>query len=199
MGAVTGGDVSLATGVTVHAGPDGVLEVRTVTDYPAAAACPGCGTISCRVHETVLARPGDVRYRAVRDRYGRRGRAGDLDYGIKNLLVRNLEHLSPGQFAKIIETLGDRPVQAGDRRRLDRERKAPPRAEPGGPHYRLCPCDRQVRDRLFSFYDWCAQHDDIPELITLARTISRWEDQITAAVITGITNAASEPEPPRKT
>jgi transposase len=49
-----------------------------------------------------------------------------------------------------------------------------------------------VRDRLFAFYDWCARHDDIPELITLARTISRWEDVIAAAVITGITNA-----PPR--
>jgi hypothetical protein len=54
------------------------------------------------------------------------------------------------------------------------------------------PCERQVRDRLFSFYDWCARHDDIPELVTLARTISRWEDEITAAVITGITNATSE-------
>jgi transposase len=50
------------------------------------------------------------------------------------------------------------------------------------------PCERQVRDRLFSFYDWCAQHDDIPELVSLATTISRWEDEITAAVITGITN-----------
>jgi len=54
------------------------------------------------------------------------------------------------------------------------------------------PCDRQVRDRLFSFYDWCAQHDDIPELVSLARTISRWEDEIIAAVITGITNATAE-------
>jgi Transposase len=41
------------------------------------------------------------------------------------------------------------------------------------------PCERQVRDRLFAFYHWCAQHDDIPELITLAQTISRWEDEIT--------------------
>ena len=49
-----------------------------------------------------------------------------------------------------------------------------------------------MRDQLFGFYDWCAWHDDIPELITLARTISRWEDQITAAVITGITNATAE-------
>jgi transposase len=49
-----------------------------------------------------------------------------------------------------------------------------------------------VRDRLFAFYDRCAQHDDIPELNTLAATISRWEDAITAAVITGITNPTAE-------
>ena len=44
-----------------QAGPDGALEVWAVTDYPAAAACPECGTVSHRVHETVLARPRDVR------------------------------------------------------------------------------------------------------------------------------------------
>ena len=49
---------------------------------------------------------GDVRRRIVRVRYGRRGRSGDPEYGIKNLLVRNLEHLSPGQFAKVMDTLG---------------------------------------------------------------------------------------------
>ena len=48
---------------------------------------------------------GDVRRRAVRGKYGRRGRSGDPEYGIKGLLVRNLEHLSPGQFAKIMDTL----------------------------------------------------------------------------------------------
>jgi hypothetical protein len=36
---------------------------------------------------------GDVRRRVVRARYGRRGRSGDPEYGIKGLLVRNLEHL----------------------------------------------------------------------------------------------------------
>jgi len=90
-----------------QAGPDGVLEVWAVTDYPAAAACPDCGTVSARITGST-------------------------------------------------------------------------------------PCERHVRDRLFAFYDWCAQHDDIPELITLATTISRWEDEITAAVITGITNATAE-------
>jgi len=54
------------------------------------------------------------------------------------------------------------------------------------------PCERNVRDRLASSCDWCAQHDDIPELVTLARTISRWEDEITCAVLAGVTNARSE-------
>ena len=54
------------------------------------------------------------------------------------------------------------------------------------------PCQRDVRGRLFAFYDWCAQNDDIPELISLARTVSRWEDEIICAVLTGVTNAASE-------
>ena len=39
---------------------------------------------------------GDVRRRAVREKYGRRGRSGDPEYGLKGLLVRNLEHLRPG-------------------------------------------------------------------------------------------------------
>ena len=135
---------------------------------------------------------GDVRRRVVRARYGRRGRSGDPEYGIKGLLVRNLEHLSPAQFAKIIDTL--------DRDRYGQEIAAASIAKEklrDALNLRVritgsVPCERQLRDRLFAFYDWCAQHDDIPELITLARTISHWEDEIAAAVITGITNATSE-------
>jgi hypothetical protein len=54
------------------------------------------------------------------------------------------------------------------------------------------PCERQVRDRLFSFYDWCAQNEEVTELTALARTISRWENEIVAAVLAGVTNARSE-------
>ena len=53
---------------------------------------------------------GDVRRRVVRGKYGRRGRSGDPEYGIKGLLVRNLEHLSPGQFAKVTGILGSDPA-----------------------------------------------------------------------------------------
>ena len=41
--------------------PDGTLEVWAVTADPAAAACPDCGRVSGRRHDTVLARPRDVR------------------------------------------------------------------------------------------------------------------------------------------
>ena len=86
---------------------------------------------------------GDVRRRVVRGKYGRRGRSGDPEYGIKNLLVRNLEHLSPAQFAKVTDILRQRPGRAGDRRRLDRQGETPPRAEPARPRHRLAPVRAQ--------------------------------------------------------
>jgi transposase len=46
-----------------------------------------------------------VRRRATREKYGRRGKKGDPEYGLKGLLNRNLEDLPPEQFSKIIETL----------------------------------------------------------------------------------------------
>jgi transposase len=135
---------------------------------------------------------GDVRRRVVRARYGRRGRSGDPEYGIKGLLVRNLEHLSPAQFEKIMGTLDrDRYGQEIAAAWIGKEKLRDAlnlRARVTG----SVPCERQVRDRLFAFYDWCARNDDIPELLTLARTVSRWEGEIVAAVITGVTNATSE-------
>ena len=135
---------------------------------------------------------GDVRRRVVRARYGRRGRSGDPEYGIKGLLVRNLEHLSAAQFAKIIDTLDEnRYGQEIAAAWIAKEKLRDAlnlRARVTG----STPCERDVRGRLFAFYDWCAQHDDIPELLTLARTISRWEDEIVASVLTGVTNATSE-------
>ena len=135
---------------------------------------------------------GDVRRRVTRQKYGRRGRSGDPEYGIKRLLGRNLENLSPGQFDKILATLNaDRHGQEAAAAWIGKELLRDAlnlRATATG----SVPCERNVRDRLFRFYDWCARHDGIPELITLARTISRWENELVSAVLTGITNAKSE-------
>ena len=135
---------------------------------------------------------GDVRRRAIRERYGRRGKSGDPEYGIKALLTRNVENLSPEQFDKIIGTLdasaeGQQVALAWIAKEKLRD-ALKLRARVTG----STPCERQVRDRLFAFYDWCARHEDVPELVTLANTIARWENEIVTAVITGVTNATSE-------
>ena len=75
---------------------------------------------------------------------------------------------------------------------MDRQGEAPRRTEPRARVTGSTPGERDVGDRLFRFYRWCAQHDGIPELAALARTIARWQDEITAAVLTGVTNARSE-------
>ena len=134
---------------------------------------------------------GDVRRRVVRGKYGRRG--------VRRPRVRHQEPAGTEPGAPVTPPVrqGHRhpaggPGRAGDRRRLDREGETPPRAEPARPRHRLHACQRAVRDRLFAFYDWCAENDDIPELVSLARTISRWEDEIICAVLTGVTTATSE-------
>jgi transposase len=135
---------------------------------------------------------GDVRRRVVRGKYGRRGRSGDPEYGIKNLLVRNLEHLSQAQFAKVTGALqadpGGQEIAAAWIGKEKLRHALNLRARVTG----SVPCERNVRDRLFALYDWCAQNDDIPELLSLARTVSRWENEIVCAVLTGVTNATSE-------
>ena len=135
---------------------------------------------------------GDVRRRVVRGKYRRRGRSGDPGYGIKNLLTRNLEHLSPAQFAKVTGTLGSDPAGQEIAAAWIAKEKLRHALNLGARVTGSSPCERNVRDRLFAFYDWCAQNDDILELISLATTISRWEEQIVCAVLTGITNATSE-------
>ena len=77
----------------------------------ASAVCrmlPGAQLVVDLFHVVHLAvkMTGDVRRRVVRGKYGRRGRSGDPEYGIKGLLVRNLEHLSPGQFPQYLSPSG---------------------------------------------------------------------------------------------
>jgi len=94
---------------------------------------------------------GDVRRRVVRRKYGRRGRSGDPEYGLKGLLVRNLEYLSPAQFAKIMDTLGgDQDGQEILAAWIAKEKLRDVirlRARVTG----SVPCKRAVRDRLFAW------------------------------------------------
>jgi transposase len=57
---------------------------------------------------------------------------------------------------------------------------------------RVTPAPSAVRDRLASFYQWCADHAHIPELKTLANTIEKWQQPVIDAVLTGYSNAKAE-------
>ena len=57
---------------------------------------------------------------------------------------------------------------------------------------RVTPAPSAVRDKLASFYIWCADNDSIPEVKTLAKTISKWQQPVINAVLTGYSNAKAE-------
>src|SRR5512135_1990898 len=130
----------------------------------------------------------EVRRRIATLLRGRRGRASDPEYQVRNLLRRNREDLSPRAFAKLWNTL----VDLGDpgtsilktwiakeelRRLLALARTDPDRSA--------------ISHRLYRFYTWCADAA-VPELERLAGTIETWWPCIEAFIRTGITNAKSE-------
>ena len=53
----------------------------------------------------------------------------------------------------------------------------------------VTPAPSAVRDKLASFYIWCADNDSVPEIKTLAKTISKWQQPVIDAVLTGYSNA----------
>jgi hypothetical protein len=162
----------------VEPAPDGGIEIWVVTACEAGRTRPERGMVSDRVHERVVT--------------GRGTCAGSATRSTCAGLNSGASAATPAQFGNILDTLDrDRYGQEIAAAWIAKEKLRDVlnlRARITGP----VPCQRQVPDRLFTFYDWCAQHDDIPELVTLASTVSRWENEITAAVITGITNATSE-------
>jgi len=54
----------------------------------------------------------------------------------------------------------------------------------------VTPAPSAARDRLASFYLWCAGHDHIPEIKTLASTIEKWQQPVIDAVLTGYSNVS---------
>ena len=56
----------------------------------------------------------------------------------------------------------------------------------------VTPAPSAVRDKLASFYSWCADHADIPEAKSLAATIEKWQQPVIDAVLTGYSNAKAE-------
>lgn len=127
----------------------------------------------------------DVRRRVTFTLRARRGRKGDGEWDVRNLLTRNQENLSAHRFAKMWNTLVDlgyRILAAYIAKEKLRELFALARTGP----------DRhRIAQHLYDFYLWCAS-SDLLELQRLATTIERWWPYIEAFLHTRITNAGSE-------
>jgi transposase len=155
-----------------------------------AFALPRATVVVDHFHVVQLANQAldEVRCRVTTQLRARRGRKGDGEWDVRNLLTRNRENLSERRFAHMWNTLIDLGAPGEDilaayiAKENLRELLALARTGP----------DRhRISQRLFAFYDWCA-HAGIPELERLATTVERWWPAIEAFIRTGITNAKSE-------
>jgi transposase len=137
---------------------------------------------------------GDVRRRITFEQYGRRGRATDLEYVIRNLLVRGAEKLSKNVRNKLLCALADlgdggRQISAAWRAKehlRDLVKLSPNQAG-------IAPTRPQIARALEAFFTFCATvGGSVPEIQTLAETISVWRQEIARGVATGYSNAAAE-------
>lgn len=138
---------------------------------------------------------GDVRRRVTFEHYHRRGRATDPEYTIRNLLVRGQEKLSERARQKLLCTLADLPGghgrQIGAAWRAKELLRDVIRLSPN--RTRVATTGHRIRHALDRFFTFCATIGaGVPEILTLAHTISTWRTEIARAILTGYSNAAAE-------
>ena len=130
----------------------------------------------------------EVRRRIATTLRGRRGRANDPEWKVRNLLRRNREDLTSRAFAKLWNTLVDlgEPGLTILKTWIAKEELRRLLSLAG-----TCPDRSVISHRLYRFFTWCADAG-IPELERLATTIETWWPCIEAFLNTKITNAKSE-------
>jgi transposase len=166
------------------------IDMCTVFASAITAGLPQATIVVDHFHVVQLANKAvdEVRCRVTTQLRGRRGRKGDAEWDVRNLLTRNHENLSERRFARMWNTLIDlgRPGEEILSAWIAKEelRKLLALARHGPDRHR-------ISQRLWAFYDWCA-HTGIAEIERLAATIERWWPHIEAFIRTGITNATSE-------
>ena len=123
---------------------------------------------------------------------GRRVRTTDPEYGIKRLLLRNVEDLTDDQFDKLSTTLAEQAhltdlastwIAKEDLRHLLALRTI---------RSGTTPTETEVQQRWDALHAWGAAHNHIPELVTLRQSLTKWRQEIFNAVLTSASNAGSE-------
>lgn len=136
----------------------------------------------------------DVRRRVTFERYGRRGRAADLEYQVKGLLVRGQEKLSKTARHKLLcalADLGDGGRQIGAAWRAKEHLRNLVKLSPN--QTGLAPARAQIAAALEAFFVFCATVGaTVPEIQAFAETVSLWRAEICRGVATGHSNAAAE-------
>ncbi|MGO9079957.1 MAG: transposase [Streptosporangiaceae bacterium] len=193
----TGGSIGLAEGRTAAAEKD-LLAARAgrlrylAMDLSAtcrSGALAGLTLIADAFHLVKLANSKiDEAFRRLACRTEHPREETGLPRPLHYMLRCNIETLAPGHLDNIIDVLdGD-----GDGQQIAavwiakehlRDLLALRAAKTHVP-----PAPSAVRDRLASFCLWCADHEDIPEVTALAKTIEKWQQPVIDAVLTGYSN-----------
>ena len=197
----TGGTLGLAQERTGEAGKGLLKDHESTLRYLAmdlsapyrSAAPAGVTVIADAFHLVKLAnRKTGEAFRRLSYRTEHAHEEPGLPRPLHYMLRHNIETLDPEHLATIIEVLdGD-----GDGQQIAAVWIAKE-------HLRsllalritkthVSPAPSQVRDMLAAFYLWCADHQHIPEIKTLAATIGKWQQPVIDAVLTGHSNAKAE-------
>ena len=170
-----------------------VVAIDMCTVFKAAVrdSLPHATLVVDRFHVAQLANAAliEVRRRVTVQVRGRRGRKGNREWELRNRLTRSAARMHADHLDPMVEDLQALPKTIG----------APILAAWNvkedlmdllalhGTH----PNRGQIHDRLAAFYESTAV-SGLPEMARLATTVSTWWPQILAAIMTGVTNAASE-------
>ena len=164
------------------------LRIRRPPDAPRAQVAADLFHVVQLAVKTV----GDVRRRAIRERYGRRGKAGDPKYGIKHVAeARTWENLFPDNFEEDNRhaRIQRRRTQIGIT--LDREGRFRELAEAPARVTGSTPANGKCRTSS-SFYDWCTQHEDFPRAPDASRAPSTLGKRDRHRRCHGVTNTTAE-------
>jgi transposase len=196
-----GGSLGLAQGRTAeaekdlladHAGRLRYLAMDLSATYPSGAPA-GLTLIADAFHLVKLAnRKIDQAFRRLGYRTEHPHEELGLPRPLHYMLRYNIENLSQDHLATIIGVLdGDADGQHIAAAWIAKEHLRDLLAL-RATRTHVTPAPSAVRDKLASFYLWCADHHDIPEVKSLAETISKWQQPIIDAVLTGYSNVKAE-------
>ncbi|WP_211589790.1 ISL3 family transposase [Microbispora sp. H11081] len=167
------------------------IDMCTIFKSAVRAALPQARLVVDHLYIVQLANAAvtEVRRRVTVQVRGRRGRKGNREWELRNRLTRSAARMHASQLDPMVDDLMALPKRIGDPilAAWNAKEDLLDLLALARPH----PDRTVVADRLFRFYDRCAD-SGLPELERLASTVQTWWPEILAFLHTGITNAGSE-------